>query len=77
MSFPKPYRIQHRDTGCWLSVDRDRDSWVSFRDIRWSTTFRCADEAKAAARTFNLSHERFRITTSTEMPVADNATNPR
>lgn len=77
MSSTKPYRIQHRETGCWLSAERDRDLWVSFRDIRWSTTFQCVDEAKAAARMFGLSHLHFRITTSTEMPVAENATSQR
>jgi hypothetical protein len=66
------FRIQHRETGCWLSADRDRDAWVSFKDIRWATTFKSADDAKHACRLFGLTPDRFRITSSTAMPTQQN-----
>lgn len=63
------WRVQCRQTGCWLSVERDRDMWVSFCDIRWATAFDSPEEAKQTARTFGLTYERFRVTSSTAMPV--------
>jgi hypothetical protein len=68
MSSPDVYRIQCRETGCWLSATGDRDLWVSYRDIRHATTFSTVAEAKHAAAFFKLPYARFRITTSTQMP---------
>jgi hypothetical protein len=63
------YRIQHRETGCWLSSDRNVDAWVSFKDIRWATRFESAEDAKAVAKQFGLTPDRYRITSSTMLPV--------
>lgn len=66
-SFPK-LRIQHRETGCWLSVTSNRALWVSCKDIREATTFNTADDAKHAARYFELTSQHYRITSSTSKP---------
>lgn len=60
------YRIQHRETGCWLLVEgfgrQERDAWLGPKDGPHATKFDTADEAKAVARKFSLTSKNYRIT---------------
>lgn len=62
------YRIQHRETGCWLIIEgfgkNQRDAWVSRKDAKHATQFETADEAKAAAMQFGLTAKNYKITTN-------------
>ena len=60
------YVVAHRETGCLLVVEgfgpRQRDAWVSARDHEHATRFSTADEARAAAKTFGLTSNHYKIT---------------
>lgn len=57
-----PYRIQHRETGCWLVVDGTVDAYVGPGDIRHATKFRTVEEARQTAMRFSLKHTHYKIT---------------
>lgn len=61
-------RIQHRETGCWLSVTNKNDMWVGFKDLAYATTFNTAQQAKEAAQFFGLTQQHYRITSATSRP---------
>jgi hypothetical protein len=64
------FRLQHRETGCWLIVDgygpRQRDAWLGPKDGSHATQFSNAEDAKAAAKTFGLTPKHYKITQSHE-----------
>lgn len=58
--------IVHRETGCLLLIEgfgpRQRDAWLGSRDREHATRFSSAEEARAAAKTFGLTSDHYKIT---------------